>query len=58
MKLLEIIGTICFLASLALCFWVDWRLGLALFLHEVNVAFGVVTLAQKVRDSHERECPK
>ena len=42
MKLVHVIENACYFAAVALCFWVDWRLGLALLLYEKNMCLTVL----------------
>jgi len=42
MRTIEIIENTHFLLALILCFWVDWRLGVALILYESNVCLMIL----------------
>ena len=42
MQTIEVIENVHFLLALILCFWVDWRLGVALILYEANVCLTIL----------------
>ena len=42
LKRIEFIENICFFSAACLVSWVDWRLGVALVLYELNVAFMIL----------------
>jgi len=38
-RTIKIIENACFFLAVALCFWVDWRLGVAMIPYELNMTF-------------------